>query len=153
MTLVEAHKYGLPVAMYELPWLETVQNGGVISVKQFDARGLAKAIFDLIQSPEQYKQLSDEALANYKHLSSYDYHKIYQQLLTGKLASQKIANSDKTAHMRLLAKFNEIYYRDAIGRASRAATRKVKRSETFKIARILVMPARIAKKALKKIVH
>lgn len=58
LSLVEAQAFGLPVAMYDLPYLETVSgNPGVVSVEWGAAEHLAEAILDLLGSPERAGQL------------------------------------------------------------------------------------------------
>lgn len=56
LALTEALSYGLPVVMFELPYLEIVKNNsGIIGVKQNDTLGASKAIIDLLN--DQSKRL------------------------------------------------------------------------------------------------
>ena len=62
MTLIEAQSFGLPVVMYELPYLNIVQdNDGIISVKQEDVEGAAKEICQLIQNTEYRREVGAES--------------------------------------------------------------------------------------------
>lgn len=54
LTLCEAMSYGLPVVMYELPYLETAKNNeGIISVKQCDTDAAVDAIVGLFSDREK----------------------------------------------------------------------------------------------------
>ncbi|MGP3535453.1 glycosyltransferase [Microbacterium sp. RD1] len=86
LTIPEAQARGLPVFMYELPWLAVVQdNGGIVSVAQGDAAGLAAQIADALASPERYKELSRSSLLAAHRERSRDFARIYEQVVTGEL--------------------------------------------------------------------
>ncbi|MFW2512565.1 glycosyltransferase [Demequina sp. SO4-13] len=86
LTLAEAQARGLPVAMYELPWLTLVQdNEGMISVPQGDAVALARQIVALSEDSERYVQLSKASLAAAERARSYDFSQLYRQLVEGTL--------------------------------------------------------------------
>lgn len=148
LVISEAQRFGLPVIMYELPWLETVSDG-VVSVEQSDARGLANAIYAIMQEPKKYVEISSAATKNYKRLAAYDVHSRYQELLDGALVGDELDEELFVRSNRILAKFNELYCRDAIARSSRhaakVAQRRIKRTETYKVARVITMPLRGAK--------
>lgn len=62
MTLAEAMSYGLPVVMYELPYLELVKRGkGVVVVPQRDTEAMAKEVIRLLQESDVRERLSTEA--------------------------------------------------------------------------------------------
>lgn len=89
LTIVEAQARGLPVFMYELPWLMVVQgNAGVVSVPQGDAAALAHQITAVFASAERYEQLSAASLVAAERARSYDFAHLYEQLITGSLPSQ-----------------------------------------------------------------
>lgn len=88
LTIAEAQARGLPVVMYELPWLTLVQdNDGVVSVPQGDARGLAREVVDLVRDPERYGRLSLASKEAAERAASYDFARLYGEVVTGTLPS------------------------------------------------------------------
>lgn len=58
LTLVEAQNFGLPVVMYDLPYLETVNgNPGIISVDWGATERLARATVELLEAPDRAQQI------------------------------------------------------------------------------------------------
>lgn len=59
MTVVEARAFGVPIAMYTLPHLASLQDGkGFIAVPQGDTASLARAIVSILRNPELRDDLS-----------------------------------------------------------------------------------------------
>ena len=86
LTLPEAQSRGLPVAMYDLPWLSLIQgNAGVITTPQQDPEALAGAIADLAADPARYESMSRASVAAAADATSHDFAQLYQQLLRGEL--------------------------------------------------------------------
>lgn len=89
LTLPEAQARGLPVLMYDLPWLAVAtDNDGIISVAQGDASALADEIASLANDPERYAALSRGSLAAAQRELSYDFEVLYQQLVTDTLPAE-----------------------------------------------------------------
>ncbi|GAA3906779.1 glycosyltransferase [Microbacterium invictum] len=89
LTIAEAQSRGLPVFMYELPWLTLVQdNDGVVSVPQGDARGLAGQIADVIGDTERYARLSRTSLDAAQRALTYDFAQLYRGVVTGTLGPE-----------------------------------------------------------------
>ncbi|MFC5858928.1 glycosyltransferase [Agromyces flavus] len=64
LTLVEAQAMGMPIAMYELPWVETTKdNDGVSAVRQGSVTDLAHEIARISRDPADYAKLSEASLA------------------------------------------------------------------------------------------
>lgn len=86
LTIAEAQARGLPVFMYELPWLALVQgNDGVVAVPQGDSAALASQISSVFASAEEYAALSTASLIAAERARSYDFTHLYQNLLAGSL--------------------------------------------------------------------
>ena len=86
LTIAEAQARGLPVFMYELPWLTLVQgNEGIVSVPQSDARGLARKIAELIGDPDRYARLSQASVEAARRARSYDFAELYRGVVTDAL--------------------------------------------------------------------
>lgn len=89
LTLPEAQARGLPIVMYDLPWLPLIQrNEGVIVTPQQDAAALAVALADLAGDPSRYEAMSVASLDAAARAASYDVAELYKRLLRGDLASE-----------------------------------------------------------------
>lgn len=89
LTLPEAQARGLPVFMYDLPWLALAEgNGGIVSVPQGDASALAQQIADLVEMPERYGPLSTASLEAAGRVLAIDFAELYQQLITEELPAE-----------------------------------------------------------------
>lgn len=86
LTIPEAQSRGLPVAMYDLPWLTvTKDNDGVSTTGWGDAEGLARSIAGIVAEPDVYTRMSAASLAAAERELSYDFDSLYRQLLDGSL--------------------------------------------------------------------
>lgn len=86
LTIPEAQSRGLPVAMYEMPWLALAEgNGGIVTAPQRDAAGLASKIAAIAADPDLYRELSAASLSAAERERSYDFATLYQQLVSGTL--------------------------------------------------------------------
>jgi glycosyltransferase involved in cell wall biosynthesis len=89
LTLAEAQARGLPVVMYELPWLVPVQdNEGIVAVRQGDAVGLAREVAAFADDRERYLRYSQASVKAAERMTSYDMSSLYQQLLVRGLPAE-----------------------------------------------------------------
>ncbi|MEV7608314.1 glycosyltransferase [Microbacterium sp. NPDC089320] len=89
LTIAEAQARGLPVFMYELPWLTVVQgNDGVVSTPQGDAARLARQIAEVFGCAERYERLAAASLVAAARARSHDFADLYGRLITGSLPSR-----------------------------------------------------------------
>ncbi|MFD6139799.1 glycosyltransferase [Promicromonospora sp. NPDC060271] len=89
LTLAEAQVRGVPVVMYELPWLVPVQdNEGIVAVRQGDAVGLAREVAAFAEDRERYLRYSAASVKAAERMTSYDMSSLYQQLLVGGLPAE-----------------------------------------------------------------
>lgn len=103
LALVEAQSLGLPVAMYELPWLEPVQgNSGLVTARQGDARGLARVIADAVSSSTRYEELSRGSLQAADRALAHDHSALYAQLLDGELSADYAPEPTRESMQMLL---------------------------------------------------
>ncbi|GAA2899928.1 glycosyltransferase [Microbacterium esteraromaticum] len=103
LTIAEAQARGLPVAMYELPWLTLVQgNEGIVSVPQGDARGLARRIVELSGAPERYVRLSRASQEAADRAVSYDFARLYEDVVAGTLPDEFTPEPNQDDARRLL---------------------------------------------------
>lgn len=86
VALMEAQSRGLPIAMYELPWMTAGQdNQGTVTAQRGDIEGLAQQVRELAADPERYKKLSRASIAAANRTLEIDFSQLYQQLITGAL--------------------------------------------------------------------
>lgn len=86
LTIVEAQSRGLPVFLYDMPWLVTIRgNAGVVAVPQGNAAMLARRIAEAFADPTAYEALSASAIDAAYRVSEVDYATLYEQLVTGEL--------------------------------------------------------------------
>lgn len=89
LTIAEAQSRGLPVFMYELPWLTLVQgNAGIVAVPQGDAQGLAARLDDTLADPAEYTRLSKASLDAAERARNPDIARLYRDVVTGTLAAE-----------------------------------------------------------------
>ncbi|QKJ20348.1 glycosyltransferase [Microbacterium hominis] len=89
LTIAEAQSRGLPVFMYELPWLTLVQdNAGIVAVPQGDAAGLAQHVVDIFANPERYLRLSRASVDAAHRAVSHDFAHLYRGVVTGALPDE-----------------------------------------------------------------
>lgn len=86
LTIAEAQLRGLPVFMYDLPWLTLLRdNDGVVSAPQGDAAALAAAVASAAGSPQRFNDLAAAALAAARRETTRDYSALYVALVEGTL--------------------------------------------------------------------
>lgn len=117
LTIAEAQARGLPVFMYDLPWLTVVQNNeGIISVPQGDAKGLARQIALAVRSPEMYRQHSRASLESARRALDHDYRLLYDDVLNGSPAEEFRPNPTMDDARALLRLFTFYSARSHAGR-------------------------------------
>ncbi|WP_402844822.1 glycosyltransferase [Microbacterium sp. GXS0129] len=89
LTIAEAQIRGLPVFMYELPWLTLVQdNDGIVATPQQNPAGLAQAIAAVSRDPARYEALSRASISAANREIAYDFSQLYQQVVTDTLPEE-----------------------------------------------------------------
>lgn len=84
LTIAEAQSRGLPVFMYDLPWLTLVRdNAGVVTSPQGDARALALRIAEVARDPDRFRALSDASRAAAERAVAPDFAVLYRDIVTG----------------------------------------------------------------------
>lgn len=87
LTIVEAQAHGMPVVMYELPWLAYVKdNTGVFTVPQSSPNLIATLVTDLVHSPEDFAAASAAGINHAQQTLDLDFKELYRDLLEKRLA-------------------------------------------------------------------
>ena len=89
LALVEAQAMGMPLAMYDMPWLATIRgNPAVLSSQPDDPAALADLIAELARDPEHYAQLSLLAREHAQRIADVDLGMLLEKLLAGALPAE-----------------------------------------------------------------
>ena len=89
LTVREAQALGIPVVMYDLPWLATVRgNPGVVTTPPDDPAALADAVAAIARDDERYAELSRQSRAHARAAAAVDTGMLLEQLLTGALPEE-----------------------------------------------------------------
>ena len=84
MTIAEAMDFGLPIVMYELPYLELVKEGkGVVAVAQGDIIAASKGLIQVLTEDEYRAKLSKDAYENILYFQNYDVGGAWSEVLQG----------------------------------------------------------------------
>ena len=93
LTLMEENFFGLPIVMYELPWLWfTKNNEGARGVPQGDYKRLAESVLEIMNNPRIYRRMSLAGLTKVKELLSIDFVGTYDNLVKDTLPKKYIPN-------------------------------------------------------------
>lgn len=83
MVILETKAYGLPLVMYELPYLSLVRDGkGVITAKQGDIASMAENIVKLLQNDDYRLNLGKEAKESFNTVINYDIKSAWNNIIT-----------------------------------------------------------------------
>lgn len=89
LTIVEAQALGLPLAMYDLPWVTTVRgNAGVATSPPGDALALAHVIAAIAHDPRRFAQMSTAARQFALAVGRIDTHALLVDLIHGRLGPE-----------------------------------------------------------------
>ncbi|WP_301113908.1 glycosyltransferase [Microbacterium sp.] len=89
LTIIEAQALGMPVVMYDLPWLTTVRdNAGLVTSPTNDPRLLADLITDIAHDPDRYAALSQAAREFARTAVTVDFGARLVELLDGTLPAE-----------------------------------------------------------------
>ena len=74
MGLLESMGAGLPVVMYEMPYLTIVEKGrGIVSVPRHDVKAAASAVSDLLTDQDRRRDLGNEARSVVQEVLGFDF--------------------------------------------------------------------------------
>ncbi|UVI36665.1 glycosyltransferase [Brevibacterium spongiae] len=103
LTLVEGQALGLPVVMYDIPWLAYLEgNDGIRTVPQKDANQMALAIAAFAEDPQSYQAASAAALDSARRVLDLDFGSLYRQLVEKQLDTNRRPSPTPEASQLLL---------------------------------------------------
>ena len=100
--VLEGKARGIPIVMYDLPWIEALQDGlGYIAVAQGDKTGAAEEIIRLYENPSLRETKSYEAIESYNTLCARDIYSYWENLFRGKKLFEE-QNTNNSMIVRML---------------------------------------------------
>ncbi|MDH5147275.1 glycosyltransferase [Brevibacterium casei] len=89
LTLAEGQASGLPIIMYDLPWLAYLaDNAGIRIVPQMDSRHMAAEVAEFVENPQSYNDASEAAVDAVTRVFNLDFGKLYRELIEQRLGSE-----------------------------------------------------------------
>lgn len=152
MTIVESKSYGIPLVMYDLPFLEIIKSGkGLIRVPQGNKNLLSEALIKLLKEDEYRERLGKEARDSLVRFLEYDLESAWHKLIELSMENEEISNIGYDRY-EILMRSMLLHY----GEGSRNNDKKIRdyekklNSKDYKIGHILLRyPKKIYYKLLK----
>lgn len=152
MTIVESKSYGIPLIMYDLPFIEITKSGkGLISVPQENKNLLSEAIVKVLKDDEYREKLGEEAKKSLAEFLEYDLKKAWSELIKLPMENEKTSNAGNEKY-EILMQSMLMHYREGSRRNYKKLKdyKKIENSKDYKIGRILLRyPKKIYYKLLK----
>ena len=150
LTIAEAQSRGLPVFMYELPWLTLVQdNHGVVTAPQGDARILAREIVSAMADADGWRRRSDASVVAAQRALAYDFGQLYRGVVTGTLPSEYSPEPTMDDARQLLGLM--VFYAERATRRGAASAPSGSADPSAAGARLWNAAAPVGKQALKRL--
>ncbi len=178
LAIIEAQALGVPVVMYEIPWLTTVRdNAGIVSVSQGDIPSMVEAIGAISTDRRRYAQLSAASYDFARTVAEENLAERLQDLLEGALPpafSPAATVADASTLVEMLVRISERNIRVARRRSENAQTvddkvarevsalrrdrdraqgklREIVEGPSFKIGRMITYVPRAVRRALRSL--
>lgn len=96
MSVAESKRYGTPLVMYELPYLELLRDGrGYIAVPQHDQRAAADALVRILSDSELRGKLSSEAKSSLEVFSTINLMEAWEKVFSVAICSNPLRDLSK----------------------------------------------------------
>jgi len=99
MTIAESKKYGVPLVLYDLPYLELLKDGrGYMAVPQRDTKAAAEALTRILKDPALRERLAREAQASLAKFCGADLKEAWEEVfaLAAGSRERKILTEEET---------------------------------------------------------
>ena len=129
LTIAESKAYGIPLVMYELPFLEIIKDKrGYLAVPQGNSKMMAKAIIKLLKDDSYRNEMGKEALASLQEFNKFDLAGAWQNVFES--ISLKTSNNEKKeldAEVEILLKAMLHHYESGFNRKVPETSNPVKK--------------------------
>ena len=139
MAIAEELSFGLPVLMYDLPWLSFVRDGrGIRTVEQRRPDLLAQQVVALLEDPQEARRIGSEGRAQIDDIAQMDIGAEWRELFAGidPDAAPRRAGSDEQLLYEYLSVFGQRGKDRATRKLARADAKELKAAEARLSARI-----------------
>jgi glycosyltransferase involved in cell wall biosynthesis len=98
----ESKSFGLPLVLYDLPYLELLQNEkGYMSVQQGDACAMAEAVIELLSNEGLRKRMGEEARNSLQEFQDFDYATAWEEVILSPYSGRLELNDIQIDNCRL----------------------------------------------------
>lgn len=144
LTIAESKAYGIPLVMYELPFIELCKNpGGYLSAPQGDKKKMAENIIKILQNDTLKEKLQAEAQATLKPFLEFDLKSAWQKIFDNLSENRTtIENVDETLNILLRSLLQHYNYGATIEKSVQQQKikelNKIKKSWNYKLGNIIL---------------
>lgn len=142
MIIEESRAFGLPLVLYEMPYLELLQSGkGYIAVDQLDRQAAANAIVHLLMNPSERERVGREAQAELASANNDLLEQRWQKiLLFSPLAALEKNDMDANLLQMLMQNVLQLYERGLVRRQRELAELRKQIKESTPTATQMLAP-------------
>lgn len=144
MTIAESKAYGIPLVMYELPFIELCRNSnGYLSAPQGDKKKMADNIIRILRDESLKKQLQEEAHESLKPFLDFDLKNEWKKLFDSILKNNSPAIViDENLNILLRSLLQHYNYgatiEKSVSQQKAKELNKIKKSYSYKLGQILL---------------
>lgn len=114
LALLESKAFGLPIVLYELPYLTICEgNRGMFPVKFGDHKSASKEIIKLLTNRELLKQAGQEARDHALEISNYDYQGVWEDIFASLSTPRKDINLSEPERKMWETLLNHIFFKES----------------------------------------
>lgn len=152
MTIAESKSYGIPLVMYELPFIELCRNHkGYLSAPQGDKKKMAENIITILKDKALKEKLQQEAQESILPFLEFDFKKAWNQIFHNLNKASVSVEADETVNLLLRSVLQHYNYGTTINNNEKTILRKksneltkLKKTWDYKLGHtILYIPHRI----------
>lgn len=146
MTIAESKSYGIPLVMYELPFIELCRDQkGYLSAPQGDKKKMAENIITILKNKELKEKLQQEAQESILPFLEFDFKNAWYQIFQNLNKSLIKIQPDETTNIILRSLLQHYNYGATINNNEKTALRKksneltkLKKSWDYKLGHIIL---------------
>ena len=162
MTIAESKAYGLPLVMYELPFLEMCQSKkGILDAPQGNTQIMAKHIISILQNPQLKEQMQKDAHESLREFLEFDlksaWKKVIDTLTDKSFCQVEMCADDKFSSLLYSLLLHYEYGASQDAALKKSLRKKAKQAEVvstsleYKVGVFVLFIPRMAYRVLKKL--
>lgn len=136
MTVAESKAYGLPMVMYEMPYLELCRDKkGYLAAPQGDKKRMAENIVKILKDEELKYKLQQETKESLNEFLKFDLKAAWKNVFEGLSKRHVVENNDETLHIMLNSMLEHYNYGATINNNEKSSLRRKVDDTTKKLKR------------------